>query len=246
MNKTTPANRPMLLQGTKNTRDLGGYPTADGINTVNGAFLRSDKPLFSNHDKEIIYDYGVRLIIDLRSEYEIKRAVCTMTDYKDVEYVNIQLLDNIMSSQDKKSMPSSLVEMYCGFLEKSKASFLEIFKKILTYPDNCVLFNCTAGKDRTGVVAMLLLKLAGVPEEVIVTDYAASYQNVKKEMDRNMFMMKLMRINIPLCLLFSESENMITTLSYFKENYGTIENYLSDIGLTENEIDALRNKLLGK
>ena len=246
MERVINANQPIRLQGTKNTRDLGGYPTKYGINTINGAFLRSDKPEFSVRDKDVLYRYGVRLIIDLRSSNEVKQGPCTMEGYLDVEYQNIQLLDNVMSGDGSQALPDTLVETYLDLIEHSKASFLKVFKKILEYKNECVLFNCTGGKDRTGVLSMMLLKLTGVPDEVVVADYAATYFNIMEDMERNMAMMKQMGMTIPEQLMYSEPENMVITLKHIKDNYGTMEAYLVSIGLHEEEIDALRDKLLGR
>jgi len=246
MRKIVSANQPMRLQGTKNTRDLGGYPTVWGTNTVNGAFLRSDSPNFTDRDKDILYRYGVRLTIDLRGANEVKRFPSALLDYKDIEYLNIQLLDSIMSDATGQSMPATLLETYLDLLDNSQPAFQKMFKKILEHPDAAALINCTAGKDRTGVVTMLLLKTAGVPDEFIVADYEATYFNIKEDKERSIAMMQQIGLTPADHLFYSEPENMIQTLKYLNDNYGTIDDYLQTCGLAVDEIDALRNKLLGK
>lgn len=247
MGKEIRANQPMRLEGSKNTRELGGYSTVNGINTINGAFLRSDKPSsFTERDQEILYRYGVRLVLDLRSQGEIDHEPCVLKGYQDIEYVHVPLIDNIQSDPTKLNLPASLGETYITLVDGSKKSFYTAFCAMLRHRDDCVFFNCTGGKDRTGVMSMLLLKLAGVPDEIVIADYAATYFNLKEEMDQYLAAMKEMNMQVPVYLMMSEPENMKTALAHLHSTYGTVEAYLEEIGLKHQEIQGLKQKLLGQ
>lgn len=248
MSRTVRFNMPMKLEGSYNTRDLGGYPVQGGGNTANGQFLRSDKPTrFTEADKQRLYDYGVRLVVDFRSFGETQREPCALKDYKDIEYINPQLIDNIHSNIDgARQFSKTLSDLYIGFLDNKRDVFLPVFKTILDrHMDDCVFFNCTAGKDRTGTFAMILLKLAGVPDDVIVIDYKPTGDNIKEDMDKLLYASG--RVATPEFedMLRSRPIHMEKTLEHFNNTYGTMESWLGLVGLTQTEIAQLKNKILG-
>lgn len=196
----TRTNMPAKTEGSFNTRELGGYPAANGYTKCN-AFLRSDKlSNFTSADVEMLYQYGVRLVVDLRSEGEVAKEPCAMIGYQDVKYTNVPLLDNINSGFDMSHMPNSLLEIYIGMLEESKEGFAKVFRAFLSQPEVCVIYNCTGGKDRTGIISMLLLQLAGVPDNYIVADYAATYPNLQRNPDTKKIL-KMLPKGFPLFLM---------------------------------------------
>ena len=78
-----------------NVRDLGGYETQEGYYTKSHKFVRSTCPSGISEDlKEKFYDYGIRTVIDLRSDYELVHQPHSLKDYKDMEYYHINLLQN--------------------------------------------------------------------------------------------------------------------------------------------------------
>lgn len=238
---------PLALAGAENVRELGGYRTMDGKTIRTHRLLRGTaQDSFTDEDRAFLYDYGVRCIIDLRSNYEVKEKPSRMDGYKDVAYYNVPMLDEINSKtpeEMKKGMPSSMLEIYKGLILDEQAGFKRVLDLISDHPTGCILFNCTAGKDRTGLTAMLLLSIAGVDEETIVNDYAASerflpeFKKMKKaEMDAK-------------GLQWSESffgtapENMEQTLSLIKKEFGTVHDYLLQIGIKRAQIDIIRRSL---
>ena len=245
------ANLPIKLEGTKNTRDLGGYQTTESCNTASGQFLRSDNPgKLSEKDVKLLYNYGVRLIIDFRSESETQADPNPLKGYKDVAFINPQLIDNIHTHGDKKAeakatLPPTLGEMYIDFMENKKHIYQYIFKEILKHEADCVFFNCTAGKDRAGTMAMLLLKLAGVDDEVIIADYAISGDLIKEDMDRMLEGLKARGIQIDEDMLRSNPKHMTLALKHIKDKYGDISNWYREVGLSDEEIEKLKNKVLG-
>lgn len=249
--RSTKANLPLKLEGTKNTRELGGYPTAAGGNTAGGQFLRSDDPSrLTEADIKRLYDYGVRLVIDFRSESEAEQAPSPLIGYLDIEYINPQMLDNIHvrpepGEKDEIDLPSTLGDMYIGFLENKKDVYLDIIKTVLRHMDDCIFFNCTAGKDRAGTFAMILLKLAGVPDEVVVADYKISGDLVKEEMDLIVENLKTKGIEFDEDMIRSRPVHMQKVLEHLDTAYGSIEKWLDVIGLSGDEIAQLRSKVIG-
>jgi Protein tyrosine/serine phosphatase len=242
------ANLPFKLEGAKNCRDLGGYPTKYGVPTATGQFLRADNPSkFTEADKARLYtDYGVRAQLDLRSDDEIAREPSALDGYKDLDYRALEMMDGIHSAGGAASM-ATLGDLYISLLDYAQPNFLKVFKGILAHLDDCVFFNCTAGKDRTGTTAMLLLKLAGVSDEDVVIDYQATGPNIYEDMlVLYKFYTEEKGMKLDFDMLESKPHHMERALKYLNEKYGTVENWLKIIGLTDDEIEKVRNKMLGR
>ena len=159
-------------------RDLGGYPLRGGGMTARGAFLRSDATgELSPLDIAKLRSMGLSLVIDLRGPGEIVAAPSRLLGLEGVRYSSRPLLDGIQSSGFAGDLPATLAELYISILDGGKARLRSVFEE-LSSADGLRLFHCSAGKDRTGVVAMLLLELAGAVDEAIVADYASSAANM--------------------------------------------------------------------
>jgi protein-tyrosine phosphatase len=232
----------IVLSGALNVRDLGGYPRKSGGITKSGVFLRSDSlHNLTKEDIDQLLALGVTMQMDLRSVYEISSNPSKLSGSKNVSYHNISFLDDIHSS-DFKNIPKSMVDMYCGLLDNSSEKYAAIFRAFLSNKGICI-FNCTAGKDRTGVVAMLLLKLAEVEEEAIIADYSVSAANLAMEIALKKQQMKKAGYQVPDYIYVSDPEDMKVTLNYLKEKYISIEGYLNFCGMTAEEINLLRKRL---
>lgn len=243
--KEQKANRPFLLSGACNVRELGGYVNMDGQTTKTHAFLRADG-LFrlTMQDQKKLYDYGVRCVVDLRSERETELYPCSLIGYENIEYMGIELFDHVQSNQLRGGFPPSLSAMYKELLDQSQPGMLRVFQTFARHEADCVVFNCTAGKDRTGVVAMLLLKLAGVSDAMVTVDYAASANNLRELFVAQREGMAREGYPTPDYLFASDAEQMQQTLDYLQAQYGGSEAYLRAIGLTETQIQRVKDKLI--
>lgn len=238
---------PLALAGAENVRELGGYRTMDGKTIRTHRLLRGTaQDSFTDEDRVFLYDYGVRCIIDLRSNYEVKEKPSRMDGYKDVAYYNVPMLDEINSKtpeEMKKGMPSSMLEIYKGLILDEQAGFKRVLDLISDHPTGCILFNCTAGKDRTGLTAMLLLSIAGVDEETIVNDYAASERFLPEFKKMKKAEMDAMGLQWSESFFGTAPENMEQTLSLIKKEFGTVHDYLLQIGIKRAQIDKIRRSL---
>lgn len=233
----------ITLLGTHNTRELGGYPLKNGQKTRLHSLLRSD----SLHDLDAkdcktLYAYGVRTVVDLRSQAECADAPCALLGWHDIAYHNVPLLDSIHSSGFQGTLPKSMGEMYVDLLDKSQPLIRQALA-LLAQASGCALFNCTAGKDRTGVIAMLFLLAAGVDEETVIADYAATYQNLERFIAARMAAIKALRADAPEYLFRSDPEQMAAAIAHLNQTYGGIENYLSVIGIHQHELVAVKSRL---
>ena len=172
--------RMLQVESMTNVRDLGGYETQSGYYTKSHKFIRSTNPSkLTDEEKEYLYDYGIRLQVDLRSDFEIEQQPSSLIGYKDIEYIRIDLMKikNLNVLPKEVTNYKDLAGFYIYMLETNKEQFKELFEVFYDHPYNAIMFNCSAGKDRTGVVAALLLDLAGCHEYDIVKDYSESYEN---------------------------------------------------------------------
>ena len=126
--------------------------------------------------------------------------------------------------------------VYIYMLEGMKHKFKELFDIFMKYPYETVLFHCSAGKDRTGVTAALLLDLIGCHEYDIVKDYSESYEN-NKEM--NASLAQMMNDEEAKQYLRSSPRYMMELLDYLREHYGSAKEYLLEIGMKNDEIEEL-------
>lgn len=239
-------SKPLNLNGAKNVRDLGGYQTRDGQITKNHSLLRGDTlHNLTDKDCKTLYDYGIRCIIDLRSEDETSREPGRLHDlYNDIEYLHVPIQDHVRANRYSEEFPPSMWQLYCWLLDDSKESFRIIFETIAKYRDECVIFHCSGGKDRTGTIAMLLLMLAGVDDETIIGDYAVTQELMKEIFPKQLADLESRGLIVPSYIMESPPENMEKTLRYFYDNYHTIEEYFEKVGFKEDEIKLIRSKLV--
>ena len=239
------AMRPLPLEGTANTRELGGYSTSDGFLTKTGRFLRSDKPSgFTERDRAWLMDYGLAAMIDMRTVNEA--ASSPDPEWEHVAYYSFPLLDQFNSVPVKvwlESMSRPMGESYVDMLRDDGAIFAAILRTILK-TEGCILFHCTSGKDRTGLLAMLLLGVAGVSEEVILRDYEVTGEYMRETFAAQRIDMANNGIFPPDTLFSSDRSNMLLALDFIHQNAGSIRDYLHKIGMTDEECDALRARML--
>ena len=173
------------LDGAVNVRELGGYPTSSGGCTKFHRFLRADGlSRLTKRDRRFLYDYGVRTVIDLRDASEATNTP-DLPIGKDVEYVNIPLLafnaaEVKRLEQDFDPESFSMQAIYRRVIENFEG-IRTCMRYIADAQEGCVLFHCAVGKDRTGILAMLLLMLAGVDKWDIVANYVQTWANLMRD-----------------------------------------------------------------
>ncbi len=228
------------LEGSFNVRDLGGYPTRDGKRIQPRRFLRAGSLYdLSEKGRQTLLDLGVHCVIDLRSRVEREQMPDPVENLPEFTFHHVPMLDYINSSvvAGEMSFPDSLEEMYLGLLDNAGHSFAQVFELFANPLCSGFLFHCTAGKDRTGMVTMLLLALAGVEEDLIVADYSLSEHLAPPAPGERPHY-------VPAYALTSPPEAMRVTLEYLNSRYGGVEPYLSHIGVTHEQRSRVLRKLL--
>ncbi|MDD8048673.1 MAG: tyrosine-protein phosphatase [Thomasclavelia sp.] len=235
--------RLLKIDGMTNIRDLGGYETKEGFYTKSHKFVRSTNPSnISDESKAKLYDYGIRTVVDLRSEFEMENQPHGLNNYDDIEYYHI----NILEQTDMNVVPDNIKEysdlsgFYIFAIEANKSRIKEVFEIFASHLEGCIMFNCSAGKDRTGIIAALLLDLAGCHEYDIVKDYSESYENNLPIISK----LEQMIGEEQQKYLGSSPDIMMKFLDYITETYGSAKAYLLSIGLDEEKIEDIKDNFI--
>lgn len=253
------AERELPLEGGRNFRDLGGYATRDGKTVRWGRAFRSGVMTgLTENDYAYLSSIRIRTVCDFRSADERKSEP---TDWKagEVSYVawdreqNMGGFREIMAS----GMPSAaavkamFAKSYADMPEEFATQYQEMFQR-LAGGEIPLAFNCSAGKDRTGVAAALLLSALGVPRETVVADYALSDKIVNYEAAMmngkvNAAFEQMQRIpaEVRAPLMASDPDYIKATLDALDRKHGGVENYLRQrLGITDAQLAKIRGALL--
>lgn len=164
------APRQIVLEGAHNVRDLGGYPTAAG-ETRWSVFLRADSlHQVTAADLNTLLQIGIRTVIDLRHASEVQAAPNRLADLPQIAYHNIPIFR--ATTRLGEVQTPTLQQIYSYIVDHCQAGLSETLFTLIEAQPNGVLFHCSAGKDRAGIVAALILGLAGVDKTIIAADYA--------------------------------------------------------------------------
>lgn len=252
------AERIQPLEKASNFRDMGGYRTVDGKTVRWGKIFRSAAPaMLSPADMTYIDRLNIRTTIDLRSNEERKIAASMLADADGRrtitrDYSMMDLLPK--STRGAIGLPKS--GGYGDVVQTLAPLFKEVFQALET-TDGAVHFNCSAGQDRAGTTAALILAALGVPRDVILRDYhlSTTARRPQYEMPR----IDLAKFpNDPVAAFFAEAQKngkdapqplygedgisiLGATFDMIDAKWGSVEGYLRTvIGLTDADFEKLR------
>lgn len=215
----------------RNVRDIGGYPADGGGITKWKTFLRAEGlENITENDAAFLYEYGIRTVIDLRfrSEFEKNDTEYLFDNYSKnkITFVNIPLIDNYDETK----------HLYIHIIESGKLNIKQVFEYIgERIMHGGIIYNCFAGKDRTGVLSALLLLLCGVSELDVLADYMVSSVYLKTLAEK---------LGLPNDALSSNPAVMEEFLIYLFKNYQSTEQYLLSIGISNNTIAGIKEKFI--
>jgi protein-tyrosine phosphatase len=242
----TSPTRWLPIEGAFNVRDLGGYALERGA-TRWRSLLRADSlHRLTDADQQMLIDYGVRTVIDLRHASETTTAPNVFAASTVVSYRSIPLFRAAPPAANGSAMPPDLATIYRYMLDGCRAGLGEALAAIADADDGAVLFHCTAGKDRTGVVSALLLGIAGVAPDVIIHDYTLTAQAMARMRPYILAQAegaggKTQDVER---LLGSDAPDMQYLLDYLATQYDGAAAYGRSVGLSERQIDQLRARLV--
>ncbi len=223
------SNRILNWEGCTNVRDLGGMDASNGSKTRWGAVVRGDHPQkLTANGWSALQAHGIRTIISLRTYGLEENYPDTALRPSDIETVIVEIEDvtdlefrEKWASSDLWSTPLYYRDALTRWPERHVAAL----RAIAQAKPGGVLFHCGRGVDRTGIIAMLLLALIGVSPEDILADYELSVDPEREKL--------------------LEKEGTTTREVLLNTMAGiSIENYLLEGGMTQNDITTLRTRLL--
>lgn len=232
------------ISGAINFRDTGGLPASGGMTRAGVLFRSGSLVGLDDQGRQALAALGLRRVIDLRAIDEVDRAPSPV----DPAHVRVQrtpLFRGSVTSFFDEDVP--LREMYRRVLRDSGPHLVEVVRGILA--DQPVLVHCTAGKDRTGVTIAVTLAAAGVDRDAVVADYARSEALLPAE--RNEYVMDLVRRYHPDArhaeelVTRSPAPVMHALLGDLEREYGSAAGFLRTHGMTDGEVHALRDALVG-
>jgi protein-tyrosine phosphatase len=224
-----------------NARDLGGYPTTDGAVTRSRSLLRADDlAQLSPEGLQALADYGLETVLDLRWPEEIAAAPSPVPRrLPRVRYVSVSLLADTPGEWGTIGGYCDKAEWKRTVLERLQPRLKQALAAIAAAGPGPLLFHCVAGKDRTGVIAALLLSLADVVPAAIAADYAASTANLRDAYLRRY------PDGDPAAIIEAVRcpEEAVYNMLDFLGRAGGTRGYLAGIGLGAGEIARLRARL---
>jgi protein-tyrosine phosphatase len=246
---SSPPPSALLLEGAPNFRDLGGYTNKHGQSLKTGLIFRSDhlgKLTASDFQKLQAHNHQPWLILDFRGIEERKTHVCALPEAKilslSIEPTVVQILSDLLESGVNVSAEKTVELMqdtYRNFILEHADRFKAFFEALLTHPQHNVVFHCTAGKDRTGVAATLLLHALEVPMQTIWYDYLLTNERLK---------------HLPIFESAPEVAKVLTTvqpaflqaaLDAISQHHSDLDTFLDKVlGLNESKRQQLANRVI--
>jgi len=236
-----------------NVRDLGGHPTEDGGETRFAAVVRADSiASLTDEGWRQALDYGVRTVIDLRMQAErdadppreVPIESLHLPAFGDWDESMDAEIEAVASTQN--DTPSRTAAVYLEFLERFRPNFARAVSAVANAPDGAVIVHCAGGKDRTGLVAALLLRLAGVGIDAIAEDYSLSEIHLAPRLekwlaetadeDERERLREFSRTPAP---------SMQRVLAELERRYGSVDAYLEAGGASPEDVKRARTRLRG-
>lgn len=256
--------RRIHLQGAENTRDLGGFRTTDGKVIKKGRLIRSGElGKLTYSDVQLLKnEYGLRKIVDLRTDMEIEHKPdpeIEGVEFEHIPFVDTQVVGitrekNIVVSAIKKIL--TMEETATDYMESMYRALItndfciqnikRFFDVLLENEEGSVIFHCSAGKDRVGAACMILLSILGVSKDIILKDYLATqkfgqkynqkYESLAKWISKNA------KVSEYATIFLSTNKNFILAMyDEIEKRYGTVERYAEEcLGLNREKREKLR------
>ena len=248
------------LQGSFNFRDLGGYPGRDGRPTRWRRLFRADAlHELTSEDVDRIQGLGLRTVVDLRTERELARTGRGPLEPEDVAFHHLAVVQegirvdgtsDGVAEREAVAAPApagdDLAERYLWYLEVGRHALVEALTLLGGDEHYPLVFHCAAGKDRTGVLAALILEIVGVDREVIVADYVITAERLRFIMDRWLadpeFAERMAKV--PASRLSVEAATMEGFLDHLRARFGGARSWALSAGVPAGALDRMVDLVL--
>jgi protein-tyrosine phosphatase len=247
-------SRDLVWDGLLNVRDLGGHPTEDGGKTRFGSIVRADSVRqLSDEGWKALVDYGVKTVVDLRADEELEadppaelpvevlHVPFMETDRSDWQAIEGELDAAVKAAPDTATATR---DVYLIFLERFDRNVAAAVRAVADAPAGGVVIHCAGGKDRTGLLTAFLLHVAGVGTDEIAQDYALSEERLRTRHEQWLAQAeseeereRLQRISQ------TPADSMKGVFEELERRYGSVEEFLRQAGLTDDELARARARL---
>jgi len=257
------AHRLLNFEGIPNFRDLGGYPTADGREVKWGVLYRAATlAQSSNADLQGLQMLNLITLIDFRSAVEKEEEPNRLPDPTGFKVVEIPTLDDGNEAMVKEITerietgdfdgfdPNALMlEANRQFASTFTPQYRQFMQTVLQADGAPVAWHCSAGKDRTGFASAILLRILGVPQDVIMQDYMASRETALEARESQLMLLRLLKGDEAAdklsVMLGVEEEWLQAAFEQIDATWGSFDNYVRDgLQLTDTDIAQLKATLL--
>lgn len=253
------AQRDIPLEGAVNFRDFGGYPTRQGTYTKWGKFFRSGHlSRLSASDQQYLQQLGIKTVCDFRREIEIQAEQSLIPGEPLTHHVQItpgardpNHIKHLFAGTDKpEDVFNAMLEIMQILIAEAAPQYKRLFEVMLAHEQGAFLMNCSAGKERTGVGAALVLMALGVPREIIAYDFMLSgrYYPVESEVPRviekyDVALSGEAGVRLVMPLLETHHAYIQTVFDEIDKQADSDEAFIKQTyGLTDTDLRALREK----
>ncbi len=237
------------LTGAANFRDLGGHVVPDAGMVRPLRLFRSDHlGALTADDAAKMAQLNIRRIFDLRGAAERETAVCALDGVTvhslAIEPTIVQVLSDLTDAGhtlSERDVVGHMQDTYRGFVHQSTHRYAALFGHLLE-SDDPLVFHCTAGKDRTGFAAALILLALGVPHDDVMRDYLLTNERLKPKSE-----WKGLAPEAASVLYRVQPEFLDAAFEAVEQAYGGVESYLREgLGLREAERARLKHLYLDR
>ena len=256
------ASRHLDLEGAYNLRDIGGYETTDGLVTRQRTLYRSDSLHSLTPDSQrALVSEGLRSVVDLRVTEAVTQHPNVFAESPEVDYNWVNVMGDVplveVSDINVSSLgPDRPPDIYAAILDVRREWMGKVVKLLAKPGTLPALYHCNSGRDRAGLVTMLLLSIAGVPPETIVRDYSSSATYLWRRIPDRAAGSRLrldpeeFDASDEYRQAYETERNiapphaMRASIEHLDREYGGVRPYLTGTGVTEEDLERLRTAMV--
>ena len=252
------AERHQPFKGVVNFRDLGGYKTADGRRLKWGQVFRSGHfARATEEDKRLLKRMGIKVICDFRTPGEMEAQPDWLPEDGTVTYLHYPIVHGefdpvaAMESMQKGDISwlteDFMTKRYIQKIDEFPTVWGEILNKLADPHHRPLIFHCTAGKDRAGACAALILLALGVPEDIVIYDHGLSNVYIADALEKINERIRAMGVDPEkVAPYFTAPRNAIVAfVDHIRQKYGSASDYLmTKAGVHKKTFERLKKELL--
>jgi protein-tyrosine phosphatase len=245
--------RHLRFESVSNFRDIGGYRTRKGCTVAWRRVFRSGEfaRITRNDFNRLMEEIGPAAVVDLRSQLEVERQGIGLISEAGIKYHNISFIadgGDRKANERRYNKFKNMGEFYLDLMPRREYGrrIIEALEVIARPENHPLVFNCAVGKDRTGILAAVLLSVLGVGDEDIIEDYSLSgpyMEEILKKIDSDPQIEEGVK-TLPGFFWKASPDSMALFLNTLRRDYGSIEGYLEFMGSGPSLVERLERALL--